>query len=424
MTQPARLSESPGSREPPAAESGAATSLTPSGERWLLWTLAGVQFTHIVDFMVMMPLGPQLTRIFGISDAQFGLLVSAYTPAAGASGLLAALGLDRFERKRLLLVLYLGFALATLACGLAPSYALLMAARIAAGLFGGVLSALAQTMIGDTIPYERRGHAMGIVMSAFSLSTVAGVPASLWLAQSFGWHAPFLAIGALSFGVAAAAARTLPRLAGHLAGEEPRSLRGDLGQLLREPRHWHAFAFTALMMFGGFTVIPYITIYVTANVGLPEHQVPTLYLAGGLATLCTARLWGRLADRWGKVRTFRLIALLSLLPLLAITHLPQGPLWMTLAVSSAFFTFVPGRMVPGMALITAAATPRLRGNFMSLNAAVQSASMGLAALLGGALIGRSADGLVQGYGSSGWVAAAATVLALFAVGRLQRSNDR
>jgi len=185
-------------------------------ELWLLFTLAGIQFTHILDFMIMMPLGPEFTTLFGISDAQFGLLVSAYTLAAGASGLLASTYIDRFGRKRLLLTLYALFALATLACGLAPTYAALMVARVAAGVFGGVLSALCQTIVGDVIPFERRGRAMGIVMTSFSVSTVAGVPCGLFLAAHLGWHAPFIAIAALSMLLAAFAASTLPTLDDHL----------------------------------------------------------------------------------------------------------------------------------------------------------------------------------------------------------------
>jgi predicted MFS family arabinose efflux permease len=166
----------------------------------------GIQFTHILDFMIMMPLGPQFTVLFGITDAQFGLLVSAYTLAAGASGLAASTYIDRFSRKRLMLTLYVLFALATLACGLAQGYAALMAARIAAGVFGGVLSALSQTIVGDVIPFERRGRAMGIVMTSFSVSTVAGVPLGLFLAAHLNWHAPF-------FGIARCAPswRCLPR---------------------------------------------------------------------------------------------------------------------------------------------------------------------------------------------------------------------
>ena len=196
-------------------------------ELWLLLTLAGVQFTHILDFMIMMPLGPQFTQLFAISDAQFGLLVSAYTLAAGASGLLASTYIDRFGRKKLLLVLYVLFALATLACGLAPTYGALMVARIMAGMFGGVLSALCQTIVGDVIPFERRGRAMGIVMTSFSVATVAGVPLGLFMATHMGWHAPFIGIAALCGVLVVFAAITLPVLDGHLhRTDRPSAWRG------------------------------------------------------------------------------------------------------------------------------------------------------------------------------------------------------
>ena len=391
----------------------------PLNEHALLFTLAGLQFTYIVDFMVMMPLGPQLTRLFGISDAQFGLLVSAYTLAAGASGLVGSTFVDRFERKRLLLWLYFGFALATLACGLAPTYALLMTARVLAGLFGGVMGALVQTIVADAIPFERRGQAMGVVMAAFSLSTVAGVPASLWLAELWGWHASFVAIALVSFAIGAVGLRTLPVIDAHLHAGRSHSAWRDIADVLREPRHWRAFGFTALIMSTGFTTIPFLTIYMTANLGLASQQIPLVYLAGGVATLFSARWIGAAADRWGKVPTFRVVAALALLPLVGITYLPPVPIAVLVAVTTMFFVFVSGRMVPGMALITQAAKPELRGTFMSLNGSVQSAAMGLASLVGGALIGRDAQGFVTGYEHCGWVAVVLTLAALWWVGRLQ-----
>lgn len=391
----------------------------PLNERSLLYTLAAVQFTYIVDFMVMMPLGPQFTLLFGISDAQFGLLVSAYTLAAGVSGVVGGFFVDRFERKRLLLRLYVAFALATLACGLAPTYALLMVSRIAAGLFGGVMGPLVQTMVGDAIPFERRGRAMGIVMSAFSFATVAGVPASLWLAGLFGWNASFIAIAGASLAIAAVGLRTLPRLDAHLHAARQVHAWQDIATVLREPGHWRAFAFTALIMSTGFTTIPFLTIYMTSNLGLAAAQVPLVYLAGGVATFFSARFIGMLADRWGKVLTFRLVAVIAMLPLLAITHMTSAPLWLLLLVTTLFFVFVSGRMVPGMALITAASVPGLRGTFMSLNGTVQSVAMGLASMAGGMLIGRDAGGLVTGYQRSGWVAVGLSLLALWWVGRLR-----
>lgn len=393
--------------------------LTPRRERWLLLTIAGIQFTHILDFMIMMPLGPQFTQLFGISDAQFGLLVSAYTLAAGVSGLAAATYVDRFDRKHLLLTLYVLFALATLACGLAPGYGFLMVARVAAGLFGGVLSALAQTIVADVIPFERRGRAMGIVMSSFSVSTVAGVPTGLFMANHLGWQAPFIGIALLSGVLAAGAALTLPRLAHHLqVGHRPSVWRG-IAQVLADANHQRAFAFSALLMFTGFTMLPYITIYMQANVGLRPDQIPYLYLAGGVATLFTARLIGRLSDRLGKQRLFRVLALAVIVPMLAITLLPPSPLWAVLIVSTALFICMSGRMIPGMAMVTGAAAPAQRGTFMALNSAVQSAAMGLASFVGGLIIGRDAGGQVTRYWICALVGAVASVLAVALVRRVR-----
>jgi predicted MFS family arabinose efflux permease len=389
------------------------------GERLLLWSLAAINFTHSGDFMVMMPLGPQLTRLFQITDAQFGLLVSAYSLAAGAAGLLVSMVIDRFERKRALLWMYAGFALATLACGLATTYGALMAARVAAGVFGGVLGALVQTIVGDAVPFERRGQAMGLVMSAFSLSTVAGVPLSLWLASHWGWHVPFFAIAAVSVAVWLAAWRSVPRLQSHMTGVSAQPPLTQLRRVLSVGNHWRAFALSVLMLSGSFSIIPYITIYTTTNVGLSADQVPFIYLAGGVATLFTARFWGRLADRYGKVKVFRWVSVAAVLPMMALTHLPAVSVPVLLVVTTAFFVFVSGRMVPGMALLTQTPEPAVRGSFMSVNGAVQSAAMGIAAWVGGLMISRTPDGLVEGYGLTGWLALVTTVVMVWWVGRLR-----
>lgn len=392
--------------------------LTPRRELWLLITLAGIQFTNILDFMIMMPLGPALTQLFAISDAQFGMLVSAYTLAGALSGLAASTYVDRFDRKRLLLVLYGLFALSTLACGLATSYVTLMVARISAGIFGGVLSALGQTIVGDAIPYERRGRAMGVVMTSFSVSTVAGVPLGLFLAAHFGWHVPFFGIAAMCLLFMVFAHLSLPTMNSHLALHAPVSSWSRIREALVEPNHQRAFAFSALLMFAGFTVIPYITIYMQTNVGLRADQIPYLYLCGGIATLITARIFGRLADGWGKFRTFRVLAVAVVVPMLATTLLTPMSIWWVLLVSTLFFVFMSGRMIPGMAMLTSAASPALRGTFMTLNSAVQSAAMGLAALVGGAIISRDAAGLVQHYWVAALVGGVASLGAVFLGARL------
>ena len=387
----------------------------PATERYLLLTLAGIQFSHILDFMIMMPLGPILIKAFGISTHEFGLLVASYSFSAALSGLLAATFIDRFERKRLVLTIFGLFGLATLACGLAPGYATLLIARGLAGAFGGVMGAMVQTIIGDVIPFARRAQASGIVSTAFSLSTVAGVPLSLWLANHFQWRAPFILIAVLTVLFIIVGARILPELRHHISDKKRAHPFSAMFEVLRDPNHLRALLFSALLIFSGFTVIPYITIYAVGNVGITQHDIPFIYLAGGAATLFTARLIGHWADLRGKIRIYRLVAVAALLPLLVVTHIGAAPLWLWLVCTTAFFVLVSGRMIPAMAIITSAAQPKLRGTFMSLNATVQSLAMGLATTLAGFIITQNSAGQIVDYGSVGYVAIAGNVLAILFV---------
>ncbi|MFA4969868.1 MAG: MFS transporter [Sulfuritalea sp.] len=392
-------------------------------ERMLLLTLAGIQFAHILDFMIMMPLGPILMRELAVGTHEFGLLVSAYTFTAAFTGVLAAAFVDRFERKRLLLTMFGLFALATLACGLAPGYWTLLAARGTAGAFGGVLGSMVQTMVGDLIPFERRGRASGTIMSAFSLATVAGVPLSLYLANHFGWRFPFVFIAVLSCGLLLLGWKVLPALRGHLptaivSEAERAHPLAAMRDVLRDSNHLRALLFMALIMFSGFSVIPYITIYVTANIRIRQEDIPLIYLVGGCATFFTSRLIGRLADAHGKIRVYRWMALCSMVPLFAQTHLGPVPLWTMIIWSTLFFIFVPGRMVPVMAIVTSAVQPRLRGTFLSMNGAVQQLAAGVASYIGGVMITADASGHIVGYGNVGWLAIGATLTAMAFVGQI------
>ena len=392
--------------------------LTPQRERYLLLTLSGMQFSHILDFMIMMPLGPILMQEFSISTHQFGFLVASYSFSAALAGLMAATFVDRFERKRLLLTVFALFGAATLACGLSPSYAMLLIARGLAGAFGGIMGAMVQTLVGDLIPFERRATASGIISASFSLSTVAGVPLSLWLANHFQWRAPFLLIACTTALFLIVALRHLPDVRHHLNGQKRAHPFSAMFEVLRDKNHLRALIFSTLILFSGFTVIPYITIYAVSNVGIAQHDIFYIYLAGGAATLITSRMIGRWADAAGKVKIYRLMALLATLPLFAVTEVSHAPLWVWLICTTLFFVLISGRMIPAMAIITSAAEPKLRGTFMSLNSATQQLASGLAATLAGFITTQGAAGQIAGYDRVGFVAIAANLLAIFYVSRI------
>ncbi|HEX4984802.1 MAG TPA: MFS transporter [Burkholderiales bacterium] len=381
-------------------------------ERRLVAVLAAVQFTHIMDFMIMMPLGPQLMRVMHITTPQFGLLVSAYTLTAAVASLAIAFHADRFDRRRTLLWLYAGFLLSTLLCAVAPGYGALLAARAVAGAFGGVAGATVHSIIGDAIPEQRRGQATGVIMSAFALASIIGVPIGLVLAARFSWRAPFALLALVSLAVLAASAKTLPPMRGHLVEGVAHRPLGQIRAVVGAANHVRAFVFMFVLMFAGFSVIPFISPYMVSNVGLKETDLPYLYLFGGMATAFTSRFIGRLADRHGKQQTFTAIGLISIAPLLITTNLPPVPVWVAICASVIFMVFVSGRFVPAMALVISSVPPRLRGGFMSVNAAIQQLGLGLASMLAGFIIGHADDGTLTRYWLAGLVAVAATLTAI------------
>jgi predicted MFS family arabinose efflux permease len=392
-------------------------------ERWLLLALAAVQFTTIVDFLIIMPLGPQYMRVFGITPAQFGLIVSSYALSAGIFGIAAGFFLDRFDRKRALLGLYTGFALGTLLCALATSYHLLVAARAIAGAFGGVSGALILAIVGDVIPEARRGAAMGIVMSAFSVASICGVPLGLLLASHLNWHVPFYALAGLSVVILAITAFTMPQLRGHLAHLQDEPPTARMLSILKEPGHQKAFVFMGMLTFTGFVMFPYMSNYMVSNVGLTEKQLPLIYLCGGCCTIFTMNLIGRWADRSGKKRVFTLMSLAATVPILALSNLPRVPVVLAVAISSLLMVCMSGRMVPAMAMMTASIEARYRASFMSLNSSVQQLAAGLAAWVSGGILGQTSDGRITHFSTLGFVSVACALLCIYLARFVERPRE-
>lgn len=369
--------------------------------------------------MIMMPLGPEFIRELNINTHEFGLLLSSYTFAAALAGVFATYFVDRFERRVLLLSLYACFIIATLVCGLAPDYHSLFIARAFAGAFGGILGSLVQTIVADSIPFERRGKALGTVMSAFSVSTVAGVPLSLLLANNIpylGWRAPFFFIALIATLILYLGYRNIPRIIGHLDQTHEGSRLSQIWNVFSAHQHLRVFFFMALIMLTGFSVIPYIALYLTSNVGIDNGYIPLIYLCGGIATLMSSRVIGQMADRYGKVKIFKILAIASLIPLLVTTNLMPVPLWVALVNSTTFFILISGRMIPAMAIASQMVEAKIRGTFMSLVGSVQMLASGLASVLAGMVVTIGADGKMEHYNLVGYGAALCGLLTFCLVG--------
>ena len=368
----------------------------------MLLLLAAIQFTTNLDFLIILPLGPQYMRVMHITPAQFNLMVAAYAIAAGISGVAAGFFLDHFDRKTALLWLFLGFGIGTLLCAMAPTYRLLVAARAIAGMFGGVTGAVILAIVGDVIPENRRGEAMGLVMSAFSVASIFGVPLGLVLASDFNWHVPFYAIAGISVPILIAVGRFVPPLRGHLEHSRDEHPAARMLAVLMEPNHQMAFLFMAVLTCAGFTIFPTLATYMVYNVGLTEKQLPFIYLAGGLCTLFSMNWVGRWADRAGKLRVFTLMSLSASVPVIALTNLPRVPLIVALATSTLLMICMSGRFVPAMAMMTATVESRYRGGFMSVNSSVQQFSCGLAAWISGGAsgIGEATAAALAGEGAA------------------------
>lgn len=391
-----------------------------SKERLLLFILAAVNFTHIMDFMIMMPLGPQLMNLLHINPQQFGLAVSAYAITAGCSSFVSAFFVDRFDRKKVLLFAYIGFVAGTFSCAIAPNYELLVAARVLAGLFGGMIGAQVLAIVADTFAYERRARAMGILMTSFSLASVAGVPVGLWLAAKFSWHIPFAAIGSLGVVVALLIGLFVPPVNTHIAESRP---AGNpfrvLTNIFQTPNQMKALTLSIVLMMGHFVIIPFIAPSLVGNVGYSEHNIFLIYLVGGALTIFTSPLVGKIADQRGKYPVFVVFALLSLIPVWLITNLWPMPLWSVLTISGLFFIVVNGRMIPMQAIVSGVVTPQQRGGFMSINSSMQQLATGLAAMIGGAIVQKTADGHIEHYGLVGYFSILLIAASIWLAGRVK-----
>lgn len=392
-------------------------------ERILLITLATINFTNIMDFMIMMPLGQQLMRIFNITPQQFGLVVSAYTFSAGASGFLSAFIVDRFDLKSFLQFLYTGFLIGTLGCGLAPSYELLLTARIFTGIFGGVLGALILSIVGDVIPFERRGQAMGTIMAAFSVASVFGVPFGLFIATKFDWHAPFIFLAICGLPVTYFIWKYIPTLTSHIHQKIDRPSPITIIQnITSNSNQRKAISLMMVLMFGHFSIIPFLSPYLVSNVGFQESQLAYVYAVGGALTIFSSPLIGKWADKAGKLKIFTIFILLCIIPISLITNAGPMPIWLALTISGSFFVFSGGRFIPAQAMVTSTVNPENRGSFMSITSSFQQLSAGAASYIAGMIVAKQPDGTLLNYQYVGYISIGATLLCLILARRIRTAS--
>lgn len=381
-------------------------------ERLYVVILAAIQIVHILDFVIMMPLGPQFIRAFNITTTQFSFLVASYSISAGIIGFMGALYADHFDRKKFLMFNFIGFIIGTFLCAIAQGYVSLMFARIIAGAFGGILNACVLSIVSDLIPFQRRGNAMGVIMSSFSISSVVGVPIGLAIANNFGWHYTFYFICAVALIFWILSIIFLPSIK---VRSERLSLVDNLKNfksILGQKDYLLSFTLTSVLGFGIFMIVPFLSIFMVKNVGIKETELPYIYIAGGLCTVFSARIIGKLCDKVGSFRVFKYVACFSMLPIIVLTNLPPLPLALALCATSLFMMTGSGRFIPAMTLVTAVVKPKERGTFMSLENSARQLSSGIASQLAGLILGSTSAGALTHFNIVGVCGAITSVIAI------------
>jgi predicted MFS family arabinose efflux permease len=372
--------------------------------------LAFLQFTIILDFMIISPLGAMLMPTLHITPAQFGMVVSAYAFSAGASGLLAAGFSDRFDRKTLLLVFYGGFVLGTLLCGVARTYEFLFFARMITGVFAGVIGSTVMAITTDLFDYRARGRVMGIIQAAFSASSVIGIPLGLYLSNRWGWNAPFLLIVAISAAVGLAAWRLLRPIDAHLRIPSQRTALRHFIHTATMPRYLSGFVTTALLSTGGFLLMPYSSAFSVHNLGIALTRLPLVYVVTGACTLVAGPLIGRASDSFGKFRLFCFGSVATLITVTVYTHLGPTPIGWVILVNCLLFIGITSRMISASALLSAVPAPADRGAYMSISSSLQQVSGGFAAIVAGLIVTETSTGALEHFDTVGYVLAATILI--------------
>jgi predicted MFS family arabinose efflux permease len=395
-------------------------------QKFAIFALAITMFTVVLDFMVMSPLGDILMKSLNLKPAHFGMAVSAYAFSAGIAGLLTAGFADRYDRKKLLLFFYCGFIAGTLLCGIANTYPLLVGARIITGLFGGVIGSISMAIVADLFDLQHRGRVMGYMQMGFGASQVLGIPIGLYLANLWGWHAPFLWVGMMAIVIAILIAIKLKPLTKHLAIQQDRSALKHLMHTLAKRDYRIGFSATALLSIGGYMMMPFGSAFAINNLHITQHQLPLLFMVAGLSTLIIMPLIGKLSDKVDKFKIFMLASAWMVVIVLIYTNLSVTPLWLVMIFNVLMMAGIMSRMIPSSALITAVPVLQDRGAFMSINSSLQQIAGGVAAAFAGMIvIQKDKFSPLEHYNTLGYIIvgiSAVSVFLLYRVSKLVKSR--
>ena len=389
-------------------------------QKFVVGLLAFLQFAVILDFMIMAPLGALIMPKLGITTEQFGFVVSAYAFSAGISGFVTAGFADRFDRKKILMFFYTGFLCGTLWCGLAPTYELLVAARIVTGIFGGVIGSVVLAIATDLFDIGLRGRVMGLIQTAFAASQVLGLPLGLFLSNRWDWHAPFIVLAVLGVAGLAVIAMKLKPVDAHLGRPQEHSPFMHLFHTITEPRHLLAFLTVTLLATGGFMLMPFSSAFLVSNLGIEMVHLPTIYFFTGICTIVFGPLIGKAADKFGKFNVFLFGSALSILMVVIYTHLGVTSLPMVVLINVTMFVGIFSRMIPFQALVTQVPEPTKRGAFNAISASIQQVSGGIASLVAGQIVTRGVGGRIEHFPEVGYVVVGTTLLAIGLVWKVQR----
>lgn len=382
-------------------------------QKVVIGILAFLQFTIILDFMIMSPLGAIMMPALKMSTGQFGAVVSAYAFSAGISGLLAAGFADKYDRKKLLMFFYAGFIIGTFLCGIATNYVFLLLARMVTGLFGGVIGSIVMAITTDLFPMSQRGRVMGFIQTAFGASQILGIPAGLYLSSLWGWHMPFMLIVAISIIAGIFISFYLKPINEHLKLRTEGKALAHLWNTLKNREYLIAFATTALMSIGGFMLMPFGSAFTVNNMGIEFAKLPMMYLVTGIAAIFIGPLVGKASDTFGKLKVFIFGAILTIIMVLIYTNMGITPLPLVIFVNVVMFCAIFSRIIPAQALMSGVPTPEKRGSFMAVSASLQQMAGGVASLIAGLIVVEAADGKILHFDTLGYILTCTVILSMY-----------